>query len=159
MKSKFLFFSLVLALAILTACGNDVPHETLPPWDATVFRSTMEAEGYEVYDLIAERGEESFAQNHLLVDGINYHFEFAEVDTADRAIYAFDSRRAILESTRMTELQDYFVEEHSGANYSFFQQQSSSTFLYLHRIDNTLLYVSAHVQYLEYVESLIDKIR
>jgi len=143
----------VVMVFLLSGCEMCTPHEPIEP---NVFRNVMEAEGYEVRDIMAEQEMAPAFLHFLVVVTDNYRFEFAEFTEEEYAIDIFTSMKAAIEDMRGV---TRTYRRINLANYSIFEQTSAGNFSYLYRVENTILRVSADVEYTMHARGIIDRIR
>lgn len=142
----------ILLLMICTGCSNKSPITT------TDFISTMESQDFYIKDVINQYAEyEIFTSAILAINSTNeYQIEF----------YTFVDDNMAKDSynvTKKNQIEPY--EEESSSNvsvntdkYSKCAVTANGQYMFISRIDNTMLYVKAPDSYKDEIKKLIDKL-
>ncbi len=146
MKKKFLLFSLLLfGLLMLTGCGNK---KAITTHD---FKNITEQSGFSTIDAKDQFDETSVVEATLAYND-DYKIEFYVLDSDADAKGMFEYNKNIFEGRKSG------VSKYASTNIgnsSTYMLQSGGYYMYLSRIDNTLLYVSVLEKYKDSVREVI----
>lgn len=153
-KKHLIVFSIfvILIMIVCTGCGSKSPITT------TDFISTMESQDFYIKDIMDQYAEyEVFTSATLAVNPTNeYQIEF----------YTFVDDNMAKDSysvTKKNQIEPY--EEGSSSNvsvntdkYSKCAVTANGQYMFISRIDNTMVYIKAPDSYKDEVKKLIDKL-
>lgn len=153
MKKKILIIcGIVILTFIFTACGNKTAI------DVNTFISTMESQDFYIKDVTDQyAGYEVFTSATLAINPTSeYQIEFYTFVNDDMAKDSFNV-------TKKNQIEPY--EEGSSSNvsvntdkYSKYALTANGQYMFISRIDNTMVYVKAPDSYKDEVKKLIDKL-
>lgn len=147
-KRKILFFSMVFVLIFLTGCVNKKAVTT------NEFINVVKSNGYEVKD-VKDQFNYDYIKEATLAINDDYQIEFYVLDNASNAKKMFESNKQIFESYKS----GVSTEASSNVgNNSIFTLNSNGYYMYLSRIDNTLLYIRVESKYKDNVKSIVSKL-
>ena len=147
-KGKILFFSMVFVLIFLTGCVNKKAVTT------NEFINVVKSNGYEVKD-VKDQFNYDYIKEATLAINDDYQIEFYVLDNASNAKKMFESNKQIFESYKS----GVSTEASSNVgNNSTFTLNSNGYYMYLSRIDNTLLYIRVESKYKDNVKSIVSKL-
>ncbi len=152
MKKKNIFFGVVcfLMLFALTGCGNKNAITT------SDFKSKTENLSYVTTDVTSQYASYGYIQEATIAQSSDgYQVEFYVLDDAGNATSMFNTNKATFESYKGNSSTE---SSSSMGNYSSYSLTSSGYYMYLCRVDNTLLYVKVKDTYKNSVKSLIKEL-
>ncbi len=123
---------------------------------AQEFYNEMDDEGYEMVDVTAQYAIHGIDKAYLAVEEDNaYQIEFYELSSVSKAESMFESNKDYFKdragSKRVT-------SSYGFGNYDIYSLTSNGDFMYLCRIDNTLLYIDVEDIYKDEVKEIIDEL-
>lgn len=144
---------LVIAAAVVFLVVIDKEKESMT---AGEFYDEMEDEGYVLVDVTSQYASYGIDEAYLAVEPNNeYQIEFYELSNESKAISMFESNKEYFEdragSTRSK-------TSYGIGNYDVYSLTSNGDFMYLCRVDNTLLYVDVDDRYKDEVREIIDEL-
>lgn len=150
-----LLISLVLVIAAVVVFFVVIDKEK-EYMSAKEFYDEMEDEGYVMVDITAQYAAYGIDEAYLAVKpNQEYQIEFYELSSVSKAESMFESNK------------DYFKERagskrvtssYGFGNYDIYSLTSNGDFMYLCRIDNTLLYIDVDDSYKNEVKEIIDEL-
>jgi len=153
MKKKILIIcGIVILTFIFTACGNKTAI------DINTFISTMESQDFYIKDVTDQyAGYEVFTSATLAINPTSeYQIEFYTFVNDDMAKDSFNV-------TKKNQIEPY--EEGSSSNvsvntdnYSKYAVTANGQYMFISRIDNTMVYVKAPDSYKDEVKKFIDEL-
>lgn len=149
MKKKIGFISILFVmLLILTGCGNKTAITT------SKFISLTESEGYTISD-VKDQFDEDYLKEATVAMGDGYQIEFYVLDSEFNAKNMFKYNKKIFLNYKGGLTSEVSSEV---GNYSTYSLQSDGYYMYLSRVDNTLIYVRVESKYKDNVKNTIDKL-
>lgn len=146
MKKKILFLGLLLvSIFMITGCGNKKAISTRE------FINITEQDGLTTVDVKDQFSDESVVEATIAYND-DYKLEFYILNSEASAKSMFSYNKNIFES-RKSGISKYASTD--IGNSSTYMLQSGGYYMYLSRIDNTLLYVSVSEQYKDNVKEVI----
>ena len=146
MKKKILFLGLFLvSIFMITGCGNKKAVSTRE------FINITEQDGLTTVDVKDQFSDESVVEATIAYND-DYKLEFYILNSEASAKSMFSYNKNIFES-RKSGISKYASTD--IGNSSTYMLQSGGYYMYLSRIDNTLLYVSVSEQYKDNVKEVI----
>lgn len=149
MKKKIILFSMFfIVLMILTGCGSKKAITTKE------FINITENNGYVIVDA-KDQFDYDYIKEATIAKEDDYQLEFYVLDNISNANGMFEHNKSIFESYK-----DGISAETSTniGNYSTYSLQSGGYYMYLSRVDNTLLYIRVKGIYKDNVKNIVDKI-
>ena len=146
MKKKIIFFSLLLvSVFMITGCGNKKAISTRE------FKNITEQDGLTTVDVKDQFSDESVVEATIAHnDDIKLEFYILNGEASAKSMFSYN--RKIFEGRKSGASK--FASTDIG-NSSTYMLQSGGYYMYLSRIDNTLLYVSVSEQYKDNVKEVI----
>lgn len=140
--------TMMFMLAGLTACSNRTP-VSVDDFDAT-----MEEKGFEIVDATGQIAPDSITAISLAMND-NYQIEFYEMvdDATATAIYA--ENKAIFESYAVG---SSATLSKNIMNYAYYSVTNSGTYYALAKIENTMIYVVADVEYKDEISEILKEL-
>ena len=144
---------LVIAAAVVFFVVIDKEKESITAWE---FYDEMEDEGYVLVDITEQYAAYGINEAYLAAkpDG-SYQIEFYVLASESKAISMFESNKDYFQdragSKRVT-------SSYGFGNYDIYSLTSEGDFMYLCRIDNTLLYIDVDDSYKKEVKEIIDEL-
>ena len=139
---------MVFVLIFLTGCVNKKAVTT------NEFINVVKSNGYEVKD-VKDQFNYDYIKEATLAINDDYQIEFYVLDNASNAKKMFESNKQIFESYKS----GVSTEASSNVgNNSIFTLNSNGYYMYLSRIDNTLLYIRVESKYKDNVKSIVSKL-
>lgn len=161
MKQKIiiivLVFLLLMALGILAVVlifkNIDFEKESIK---AREFASLMEDENYEIVDITSQYEAYGVDEAYIAVDSDqDYQIEFYELSSESKAKSMFESNKDYFEdgagSSKVT-------SSYSVGNYNLYSLTSNGDYMYLCRVDNTLLYIDVEDEYKDEVKDIVEEL-
>lgn len=146
MKKKIILLSTFLFVAIfLTGCGNKKAITTRD------FKNITEQSGFSTIDT-KDQFEENSIIEATLAYNLDYKIEFYVLNSDASAKGMFEHNKGIFESRKSG------VSKYTSTNIgnsSTYMLQSGGYYMYLSRIDNTLLYVNVLDKYKDTIREVI----
>lgn len=123
---------------------------------AKQFYDEMEDEGYVMVNITAQYASYGIDEAYLAVKpNQEYQIEFYELSSISKAESMFESNKEFFKdragSSRVT-------SSYGFGNYDIYSLTSNGDFMYLCRIDNTLLYIDVDDSYKKEVKEIIDEL-
>lgn len=147
MKRKIILFGIILVfLFTLVGCGNKKAITTRE------FKNITEQSGFSTVDAKDQFEGESIKEATLAINN-DYKIEFYVLDNSESARGMFQHNKEIFEN-RKSGVSKY-VSTDLG-NSSTYMLQSGGYYMYLSRVDNTLLYVNVLDQYKDSVKEVVN---
>lgn len=153
MKKKGLLFSaLLLAFIVLfTGCSKK------KAITGDTFKSKAEANGYTVTDVHEQYASYGYIKEaYVASSNDGYQIEFYVLNDSDYAKSMFETNKAIIENANGN---NKMKTEVNLSNYSKYSVTTSTTYGYLSRIDNTLIYVNTSKDNKSNVSKFIKQIK
>ncbi len=150
-----LLISLVLVIAAVVIFFVVIDKEK-EYMSADEFYEEMEDEGYVMVDITAQYASYGIDEAYLAVKpNQEYQIEFYELSSISKAESMFESNKENFKdragSKRVT-------SSYGFGNYDIYSLTSNGDFMYLCRIDNTLLYIDVDDSYKNEVKEIIDEL-
>lgn len=150
MKKKIFFGLLCLfTLLTLTGCGKKASLTT------EEFIKKAKENGYQIVDVKAQFSEYDELKDATLAMNDNYQIEFYTLDNETNAKSMFDTNKATFESYKESSNIEF---NKSMSNYNTYSLTSGEYYMYLSRIDNTLIYLRVKNTYKEEVKTFIKSL-
>ena len=148
LKKLFIFVLCVLSLFLVTGCSK---REAL---SADTFKSTIEGDGFRVNDALGQFDQYDYVKTaYVAVDSTNsYSIEFYVLSDSSYGKSFFENNKKIFDESDGTKVEVNLL------NYEKFSVENSSSYKYLARIDNTVVYVDTDVKNKDSVSSVIEKL-
>ena len=149
-KKGILFGALCLVMLFLvTGCGNKKAITT------SDFKSKAEKAGYQTADVYNQYKEFGYVKEATVATKDGYQVEFYVLDNKSNAAGMFNTNKTTFENTKSGSATESSVEL---GNYSTYSLTSSDSYMYLSRVDNTLIYVKVPESAKDNVKSLIKEL-
>ena len=148
-KNLFLFSLLFSMLLILTGCGNKKVITT------DKFIDITEKNGFVTKDVLDQFSNTDVLDATIANYNSDFQLEFYVLDSTEGAKEMFLNNKNIFETYKGS------VSKYSSTdigNSSTYMLESSGYYMYLSRVDNTLLYVKVDDIYKERVKSIIKEL-
>ncbi len=145
MKKVFKITLVICLVIILSGCGN----KKIVTSDK--FYNTYSKLNY-VINEVTEQTEDESIKKIITANNMKYQIEYFEFDSIDNAKKSFESNKKSFE--RISDNNNYT----SKNNYEKFTQEEKDKFNVIVRVDNTLIYCSANIEYKDQVKKDIKKI-
>lgn len=144
---------LIIAAVVVFFVVIDKEKESV---SAKQFYDEMEDEGYVMVDITAQYAAYGIDEAYLAVKpNQEYQIEFYELSSISKAESMFESNKEYFKdragSKRVT-------SSYGFGNYDIYSLTSNGDFMYLCRIDNTLLYIDVEDTYKDEVKEIIDEL-
>jgi len=125
--------------------------------DAEDFKTAMEAKGYTIADASEQFAEyDEITKVYVAVSGDGgYQIEFYETSIDDAAARLFAGNKSIFEQSAGNASANSSV---SAANYSNYKLTADGYYKVLSRIDNTMIYIDAPVEYKDDIKTVLGEI-
>ena len=152
MKKKGLFLGIIFFafLLLFTGCSKK---KAITSDD---FKSKAEKMGYTIVDAHDQYANYNYVKEaYIAYSNDGYQIEFYVIDDNEYAKGMFDTNKAIIENINGT---NKMKTEINMKNYNKYSVTTESTFGYLSRIDNTLVYVNTTKSNKNAVNKFLKKI-
>ena len=146
MKKKIIFFSfLLLSIFMITGCGNKKVISTRE------FKNITEQDVLTTVDVKDQFSDESVVEATIAHnDDIKLEFYVLNSETSAKSMFAYNKK--IFEG-RKSGVSKYISTD--IGNSSTYMLQTGGYYMYLSRVDNTLLYISVSDQYKDNVKEVV----
>lgn len=126
------------------------------PISAKEFYEEMEDEGYVLVDVTSQYASYGIEEAYIAVkSNQEYQIEFYELSSIGKAESMFETNKEYFQdragSTKVT-------SSYGFGNYDIYSLKSNGDYMYLCRIDNTLLYIDVEDIYKDEVKEIIDEL-
>lgn len=150
MKKKIVLFSVIFSLLlILTGCGNK---KAITPQE---FVSIAQANNYNVSDATNQFSGYGQVREVKIASNYDYQIEFYVLNSESDAKSMYEYNKSLFEAYKVSNYSESHVDLN---NYSTYSLQSSGYYMFLSRIDNTLVYVKEPVEYKSNIDEFIKKL-
>jgi len=149
-KKVILGFLCAVILFILTGCGDK------NPITSSDFKSISENKNYTFYDITSQYAQYGYINSASVAKSSSgYQIEFYVLSDDSYATSMFNNNKTIFENYKGNSS----VESSTSlANYSIYSLTSSGYYMYLAKIDNTLLYLRVDDDYKNEVKDFVKKL-
>ncbi len=150
-KKKYFFGILCLAiLFLLTACGNKTAIAT------SKFASTMEKKGYTITDVSSQYSTYKYINEATVAQSPDgWQIEFYVLDNNANTKGMFNTNQKTFEAYKESSSAESSV---NLGNYSTYTLTSAGYYMYLCRVDNTLLYVKVASEFKNTIKDLVKEL-
>lgn len=150
-----LLISLVLVIAAVVVLFVVLDKEKAP-MSAQEFYDEMEDEGYVMVDVTSQYASYGIDVAYLAVKpNQEYQIEFYELSSISKAENMFETNKEYFQdragSSRVT-------TSYGFGNYDIYSLKSNGDYMYLCRIDNTLLYIDVEDIYKDEVKEIVEEL-
>ena len=148
MKKKGILFTALcfLMLFLVTGCGKKTVITT------SEFISKAEKAGYQTTDITAQYSSYEYIKEATIAKNDNYQVEFYVLDGEDKAKGMFDTNKTDFENSKGSSSSYSTV---NLANYSTYALTSAGKYMYLARVENTLIYIKVDEKYKDSVKGFV----
>ena len=152
-----LIISLLMAVGILAVVlivkNIDFEKDAIK---AREFASLMEDENYDVADVTSQYEAYGIDEAYIAIEyDQDYQIEFYELSSDSKAKSMFESNKDYFEdragSSKVT-------TSYSIGNYNLYSLTSNGDYMYLCRVDNTLLYIDVEDEYKDEVKDIVEEL-
>lgn len=152
-----LIISLLMAVGILAVVlivkNIDFEKDAIK---AREFASLMEDENYDVADVTSQYEAYGIDEAYIAIESDqDYQIEFYELSSDSKAKSMFESNKDYFEdragSSKVT-------TSYSIGNYNLYSLTSNGDYMYLCRVDNTLLYIDVEDEYKDEVKDIVEEL-
>lgn len=149
---KKVFLSIVCLLAVITLSGcmkKDVI-------TTEKFKSEATELGYNIYDITDQFGDYEYVKEvTIAMKNNDYQVEFYVFESDKDAKQAFERNKEFFDSQKEGTYSD---GQKNMVNYSTYRVSSNNEYMYVSRVENTLLYLHIPDTYKKEATTLIDKL-
>ena len=148
-KSIYIFISLLL-LFMVSGCTNKKAIDTKK------FIDLANKYDYSYSDVLDQYSSYEYIKEATIIGEIDgWQIEFYILDNSSNAEGMFETNKEIFEKSRGSSSIYYSI---NAKNFSTYSLTSNGRYMYLSRIENTLIYIDVQEQYKSLVESLVEEI-
>lgn len=148
-KSIYIFISLLL-LFMVSGCTNKKAIDTKK------FIDLANKYDYSYSDVLDQYSSYEYIKEATIIGEIDgWQIEFYILDNSSNAEGMFETNKEIFEKSRGSSSIYYSINAKNSSTYSL---TSNGRYMYLSRIENTLIYIDVQEQYKSLVESLVEEI-
>ncbi len=120
------------------------------------FTTVMESKGFELYDISSEYEAYGYIENVIIAKSDSeYQLEFYVFEDEDYATTSFEKNKQNFESLKGSLSSKAEV---NAGNYSTYALTKDDAYMYLSRVDNTLLYIDIDKKYKDEVKSIVEEL-
>ncbi len=161
MKQKVVIIVLIISLlmavgvlaVVLIVKNIDFEKDAIK---AREFASLMEDENYDIVDVTSQYEAYGIDEAYIAIDSDqDYQIEFYELSSESKAKSMFESNKDYFKdregSTKVT-------TSYSIGNYNIYSLTSNGDYMYLCRVDNTLLYIDVDDKYKDEVKDIVENL-
>ncbi len=151
MKKKcFLIVFLLLAMFTLTGCGNK------KALTVDEVKNIVEKEGFKATDVKYKYSNYDYVTDVYELGNSNFYIQFIVASDTNKAKQLFQNNKEIIDGYRNG---DYKNSSTSGKNYETYKLISDGYYMYVSRIDNTLIYSNEKAEYKTEIQKIIDALK
>lgn len=150
MKKRYLIAILLLSLFTLTGCFTKQALTT------DEVKSKVSEIGFNVSDAKSEYADYDHIIESLELGNSNFYIQFFVVNDEEKAKILFNNNKEIIDGNRNG---TYKNSSTSGKNYETYELESDGKYMYVSRIDNTIIYANEKVEYKEEIRKIIDTLK
>lgn len=136
---KYLIVVLLIGIFTVTGCSSNKKALTV-----SEVKEKVENIGFKVIDSKAKFNGTDYVTNALEIGNSNFYVEFIELNDVDTAKTLFQNNKEQIDGNRKG---DFKNNSSSGNNYETYELISDGYYMYICRIDNTILYVDDKVEF------------
>lgn len=144
---KYLIVVLLVGIFTLTGCSLNKKALT-----ASEVKEKVEKLGFEVFDSKEEFGEVDYLTNALQLGNSNFYVEFIELKDKETAKILFQNNKEQIDDNRKG---DFKNKSTSGNNYETYELIRDGYYMYVCKVDNTILYVDDKVEFESEMKQII----
>ncbi len=151
MKKRVLLIAMCLVVLIgLTGCSKTA-------LTTDKFKSVLEGKKFEITDTYKQHEDEgNYKEATLAKSESGYEMEFVVLDNEGRAENVFSTKRGEFENLRSNTVSSQ--SEVNMGNYNSYSCHSNGLYMYVIRVDNTVLYLKVDDKYKDEVKSIIKEL-
>lgn len=150
MKKRYLVVFLIVVLFSLTGCMNK------KALSVDEVKSIVEKNGFQVTDTKYKYESFDYITDVLQLGDSNFYIQFIVTNDTEKAKQLFESNKQIIDSYRKG---TYTNSSTNGKNYETYKLVSNGYYMYVSRVDNTLIYANEKEEYKEEVQKIIDALK
>lgn len=123
---------------------------------AREFASMMDDEDYEIVNVTSQYESYGIDEAYLAVESNqDYQMEFYELSSESKAKSMFESNKEYFEDRAGS---SKITSSYSFGNYNVYSLTSNGDYMYICRIDNTLLYIDVDDEYKDEVKDIVEEL-
>ena len=150
MKKKFLLIGLLIVMFTLTGCGS----KKLLTTDN--FKTISSNNNFKIYDVLEQYSEYDFINEATVAaNDDKWQVEFYVLEDSENAKDMFNNNKSIFETYKG---KNSLESSTALGNYENYSLTSSGYYMYICRVDNTLVYASVKDSYKDEVKEFIEKL-
>lgn len=150
MKKTLLVCTLIFSLVFcLCACGNKTAIDT------NTFKTICEGEDLIVQDVSSQYSDYEYISVGTVASSGPWQIEFYELSNEEFAHQMFESNKLDFERFEGSASSEKSV---SVKNHEMYSLTSGGKFMYISRIDNTMVFVNTDKEYKEDINKILDKL-
>ena len=139
-----------IVLFTLTGCGNKTVKAT------SDFKSIAESKGYTVSDVTSQYSSyPDVTEATVAQSSSGYQLEFYVLDEIENAKNMFETNRETFDQNKGS---NYSHSEVNLGNYSTYSLTNDGYYMYLSRVENTLLYVRVPKSYKDDIKGFVKEL-
>lgn len=143
MKKTFKIFLLSASLFILFGCVNK------KAMDSSQFETFFTKEKYEVYDVFDQLGKKENIKEVYIAKNDKFQIEFYVLNTIENA------RKFYKDDIEYFENKPYSSDKNH--NYESYEKEQDKNYIYVSRIDKTVIFILADKKYKEDITKVVKK--
>ncbi len=149
-KKGLLIVLLVVALFTLTGCI------TKKALSSAEVKTIVEKEGYTVTEDNESYDEYEHIKEVLELGNSNFYLQFFVISDEEKAKTLFNNNKELIDNNREG---NYTNSSLSGKNYETYELISGGYYMYVSRVDNTMLYVMQKEEYKDEIKKIIKALK
>ena len=148
MKKRGILLGIVclLTLFITTGCMNKKAITT------SEFKSKMDNKGFTITDVKEQYAQYDYVEEATIASNGNYQIEFYKISNVDKANGMFNTNKKIFKESKGN---GAIETTNKMGNYENYSLTSGGYYMYLCRVDNTLIYIKVNTTYKDSVINII----
>ena len=137
MKKRGILLAVVclLVLFVTTGCMNKKAITT------SEFKSTMESKGFTTIDVLEQFSEYKYVKEATVAKNDDFQIEFYVLSDTERADYMFNTNKKIFQNSKGSST---FETKSKIGNYETYSLTSSGYYMYISRVNNTVIYLNVN---------------
>ena len=151
MKKRGILLGVVclLLLFITTGCMNKKAITT------SEFKSKMESAGFSIIDAKEQFSNYQYVKEATVAKNSDYQIEFYVLSNTERANYMFNTNKDIFQNSKGS---SSLETKSNMGNYETYSLTSNGYYMYVCRVDNTLIYLKVNQTYKDAVINIIKNL-
>ena len=125
----------LLVLFVTTGCMNKKAITT------SEFKNKMEGKGFTIVDVLEQFSEYQYVKEATVAKNDDFQLEFYVLSDTERANYMFNTNKEIFQNSKGS---SSFETKNKVGNYENYSLTSAGYYMYVSRVNNTLIYLKVN---------------